>query len=318
MGFEHPNQTAHGSPDHVNDIVANPGKAGSPVTVIGLGKMGAALAAAFLKQGHPTTVWNRSAGKADELAKQGAIPAATIAEAVAASPLIVICVSDYAVMHDILDPIGEALSGRTLANLTNGTPEQGRQTAEWAAALGADYLDGGIMAIPPMISRPEALLLYSGSERAFEKHQRVWESLGTAMYLGADAGLAPLYDLALLSAMYGMFGGFFHAAAMVASERVKAADFTSLIIPWLNAMMTSLPHLAQAIDTGNHATDISSLDINHVGFVNLIEASRGQGVGLDLIAPIQALIRRGVAEGYGSDGLSRLAELLRQPAFKTP
>ena len=37
----------------------------TPVTVIGLGLMGQALAGAFLRAGHPTTVWNRSAAKAD-------------------------------------------------------------------------------------------------------------------------------------------------------------------------------------------------------------------------------------------------------------
>ena len=43
-----------------------------PVTVIGLGPMGRAMAAAFLAAGQPTTVWNRTAGKADELLARGA------------------------------------------------------------------------------------------------------------------------------------------------------------------------------------------------------------------------------------------------------
>jgi len=36
-----------------------------PVTVIGLGLMGAALARALVDAGHHTTVWNRSSVKAD-------------------------------------------------------------------------------------------------------------------------------------------------------------------------------------------------------------------------------------------------------------
>ncbi|MGG1612408.1 NAD(P)-binding domain-containing protein [Paenibacillus phoenicis] len=31
-----------------------------PVSVIGLGMMGSALAQTFLKEGHPTTIWNRT------------------------------------------------------------------------------------------------------------------------------------------------------------------------------------------------------------------------------------------------------------------
>lgn len=36
----------------------------SPVTVLGLGAMGTALATAFLTNGHPTTVWNRTRTRA--------------------------------------------------------------------------------------------------------------------------------------------------------------------------------------------------------------------------------------------------------------
>ncbi|MBP2400985.1 NAD(P)-binding domain-containing protein [Streptomyces syringium] len=51
--------------------------------------MGLALAATLLEQGHPTTVWNRTPEKADGLVVQGARRAATIADAVAASPVTV-------------------------------------------------------------------------------------------------------------------------------------------------------------------------------------------------------------------------------------
>ncbi|HWN31608.1 MAG TPA: NAD(P)-binding domain-containing protein, partial [Pseudonocardia sp.] len=62
------------------------------VTVLGLGEMGTAVAAAFLAGGHPTTVWNRSPARATALLRLGARRAATAREAVAASPLVVISV----------------------------------------------------------------------------------------------------------------------------------------------------------------------------------------------------------------------------------
>jgi hypothetical protein len=60
------------------------------------------------------------------------------------------------------------------------------------------------MAVPPMIAKPGAFLLYSGSRSAFDTHRPVLDSLGESRYLGADPGLAALHDLALLSGMYGM------------------------------------------------------------------------------------------------------------------
>lgn len=284
-----------------------------PVTVIGLGMMGSALAQALLKEGHRTTVWNRTAGKTDRLAAQGAEVASTVAEAISASPLVVICVLDYEAVNAILEQAGDILAGQVIVNLTNGTPALARQTASWAAERDVEYLDGGIMAVPQMIGSPGALVLYSGSQKAFHTYRPTLERFGAASYLGHDPGLAPLYDLALLSAMYGMFGGFFHAVAMVRSEQIQAEAFTSLVVPWLQTMTASLPRMAQAVDTDDHQTNVSSLYVNQAGFVNFIDACRELGISNELMTPIQGLINRGVEEGYGGEGLSRLVELIRKP-----
>jgi 3-hydroxyisobutyrate dehydrogenase-like beta-hydroxyacid dehydrogenase len=281
-----------------------------PVTVVGLGAMGSALAEAFLDQGYPTTVWNRSAGKADPLVARGAIRAATVADATAASGLVVVCVLDYAVFHEVFDHVDD-LSGRVLVNLTNGTPEQARQTAAWAEERGASYLDGGIMAVPPMIGGPEAVLLYSGTRNAFESHQKELGSLGTGTYLGADPGLASLYDLALLGGMYGMFAGFLHATALVGTEGARATEFVSLLAPWLHGMIEALPGLAEQIDAGNYTKDVeSNLKMQAVAYANIVEASRAQGIDVALIEPMQKLIERRIADGHGTDDISGLIELI--------
>ncbi|MFB9576400.1 NAD(P)-binding domain-containing protein, partial [Streptomyces yanii] len=59
----------------------------SAVTVIGLGPMGQAMTRTLLIAGHPVTVWNRTAGRADGVVTDGATLAATPGEAVEASDL---------------------------------------------------------------------------------------------------------------------------------------------------------------------------------------------------------------------------------------
>ena len=61
---------------------------------IGLGTMGSAMAANIVRAGFPLTVWNRTAGRAPELADLGATFATTAAEVAAASDVVVVCVSD--------------------------------------------------------------------------------------------------------------------------------------------------------------------------------------------------------------------------------
>ncbi|NED28140.1 NAD(P)-binding domain-containing protein, partial [Streptomyces anulatus] len=73
--------------------------------------------------------------------------AATAAEAVAASPLVVACLLDDASVREAL---AEAdLTGKDLVDLTTSTPAESRTRAAWANERGARFLDGGIMAVPP-------------------------------------------------------------------------------------------------------------------------------------------------------------------------
>ncbi|HUR06587.1 MAG TPA: NAD(P)-binding domain-containing protein [Nonomuraea sp.] len=277
------------------------------ISILGLGLMGQALARTLVRAGHSVTVWNRTEGKADGL---GATSVATAAEAVEASPLVIVCVLDYAAVREILGSV--QLDDRVLLNLTNGRPAEARELADWVAARGGDYLDGGIMAVPQMIGTPGALILYSGSQPAFERYEEALGALARPRYLGADAGLAPLYDLAMLTGMYGQIAGFLEAAALIASEKRPVAEFTTeLLVPWLTAMASMQPRLAADIEAGDYATDVSNLEVNKVGMVNLLRAFEEQGVKPDLLLPMKDILERRVAAGHGAQGLAGLIEELR-------
>ncbi|GAA1931955.1 hypothetical protein GCM10009837_67070 [Streptomyces durmitorensis] len=90
--------------------------------VLGLGRMGAPIASAFLNTGYPVTVWNRTAAKADALVAQGATGARTTADAVAAGSLVIASLLDHVAVRQALAPNASALRGRTLVNLANSTP----------------------------------------------------------------------------------------------------------------------------------------------------------------------------------------------------
>ncbi|MGW2206361.1 NAD(P)-dependent oxidoreductase [Streptomyces sp. NPDC001774] len=284
----------------------------APVSVLGLGMMGTALASAFLKAGHPVTVWNRSPAKTGPLVAQGALPAATAGDAVAASPLVVLCLLTNDNVDELLTALGDSAAGRTLVNLTNGTPEQARALSVRAGDLGARYIDGGIMAVPQMIATPAAYVLYSGDEVAYETHRPTLAALGGARWTGGDPGLAALYDLGLLTGMYGMFSGVMQAMALVRTENIGAEEFSELLVPWITAMVAGVPQIARDVDSGTHLTDVSSLAVNQAAFPNFIATFQAQGVSTALFEPLQVLLDRAVEEGHGADGMSRLVEMLRK------
>ncbi|MBM7784539.1 NAD(P)-dependent oxidoreductase [Tenggerimyces flavus] len=284
------------------------------ISVLGLGAMGSALAKAFLKNGYATTVWNRTEAKADALVAQGASKASTIEQAIEASDTLVLCVVTNDVVHAILDEAKDAIQGKTIVNLTNGTPNQARDLAVRATKHHAEYLDGGIMAVPPMIGTEAGYVLYSGPQPVFERLEKTLRALGGTKYVGADAGLAALYDLALLTGMYGQTIGQVQALALIRSAGVEAEGFMrDLLDPWMKAMAAFSTEFAQQVDAGNHTENVvSPLGMQAAAFHNLIDAAGEQGVSADLFKPLQSLLNEAVDQGHDNADLSVLVDLLRR------
>lgn len=287
----------------------------TPVTVLGLGRIGAAIAEIFLRNGHPTTVWNRSADKGIGLEELGATRAASPAEAIAAGRLVVVALADTEAAATLLEPVPGGLDGRTVLNVATGRPDEARDLVSAIEARDGDFLDGAILGVPQTLGTPDTLLMYSGSPTAQAEHAPTIAELGNAKYLGADAGLAGLHDMAVLAGMYGMFAGFFQAVAMVGSENFTAGEFTDgFLVPWFRSLLDMLPVLAAEIDSREYPVNFSDLAVNRAGLANILTASRKQGVATDLLDPLLRLFEAEVARGNGTASFTRAVAGLLEPA----
>ncbi|MDI2130679.1 NAD(P)-dependent oxidoreductase [Yinghuangia seranimata] len=286
------------------------------VTVVGLGVMGHALAEAFLRAGHPVTVWNRTPDKADRLVEGGARRAGSVAEAVAASPLVVVCVSDYHAAHDLFDPLdAEILAGRVLVNLTSGTSRDARETAHWAAGRGAAYLDGAIMAAPAAIGGADTAVLYSGPASTYELHEAALRTLaGGSTYVGEDHGLASLYDAAMLSLMWNLLNGFLQGVALLGTAGVGAAAYEPVASQGIGTVVGWLAGYARNLDAGVHPGDDATLSTHLGAMAHLVEESETLGLNAELPRLIQTLAQRAVRDGRGADGYTALIDQFRKPS----
>ncbi|TLW94575.1 NAD(P)-dependent oxidoreductase [Saccharomonospora piscinae] len=282
-----------------------------PVSVLGLGTMGTALATALLGAGHPVTVWNRTQTKADPVVAGGAARAADAAEAVRAGEIVLTCLLDHTSVHDVLDAHTGALAGRVLVNVTNTTPEESAELAAWTAGHGIDFLDGGIMAVPPQIGTHEAFVLYSGSRRALDTARTALAALGDVRYLGTDPGMAALQDMALLSAMYGMYGGILHAFALVRTGGVSAREFAPVLARWLGGAGGLAVPTAEQIDAADYARDVTSnVTMQAAAYDGLCDLARARGVDPLLLEPFGGLLRRRVTEGHGHEDATGVIDYL--------
>lgn len=285
----------------------------TPVSVIGLGLMGQALAGAFLNAGHPTTVWNRTSSKADQLVSQGARLAPTIGDALKAGSLTIVCVTDYPALHELLDADEVDLADTTLVNLTSGSSAQAREAARWAEQRGAHYLDGAIMAIPSAIGTADAVILHSGRQTDFEEHESTLGALGTVTYLGADHGLASLYDVAGLAMMWSVLNAWLQGTAMLRTAGVDAATYAPFARQIAAGVAEWLPGYAEQIDSGSFPAVVSALETDARAMEHLIEESEAVGVNAELPQLLKTMVDRAIAAGHGKEQYPVLIEEFGKP-----
>ena len=286
----------------------------APVTVIGLGPMGLALAETLLGHGHPTTVWNRTPEKANGLVTKGAHRAGTVAEAVSASPVTMMCLKDYETMYKVFDPASDALAGHVLVNLNSGTPKEAHAAVDWATERGVEYLDGAIMVPPPLVGHPESVFLYSGSQDVFDRSRATLASMGDPRYLGSDPSLAVLYNTALLTMMYATVNGFLHATALVGSANVPAVTFADLALNWFMPSVTDSILVEQApdLDRGNYPGDVGTMEMNLTALEHITRTCVEQGVHSDQPQLMKEIADRAIAEGYSGKNYFAVFEIFKK------
>ncbi|GAA1490699.1 NAD(P)-dependent oxidoreductase [Brachybacterium sacelli] len=274
-------------------------------TVLGLGQMGHALAAALTRSHHPTTVWNRTSGKAHDL---DVTVASTPAEAVSASPLVIVCLPDYEVVRTVLDPL--PLSGSTVVNVSGGSPEQAREIDAWAAEKGIDYIDGVIVATPEVIGSPAAALYYSGRRDAYETHRSTLAAFGeNAIHLGDDVGMASAFDASLQSMLWTSMSGVVHMFALASAENISAQDIAGSAKTMLALFPDMIDLLAEQVDAGRFPADGASIAATAAVLDHILSTLHSNGLDDGVLRAVRADLHQAIEAGHGSEGFGRLSTL---------
>lgn len=285
----------------------------SDITVIGLGSMGSALARVLVKAEHSVTVWNRSLEKMDRVIALGANGADTILGAVQASPIILVCIDNYAATRNLLgtNDVARELSGRTLIQFSTGTPKEARDSETWMKDFGGDYLDVAIMEYPERIGEADAKFLISGNKIAFENCNAVFKCLGGDLrYLGENIGSAAALDLAVLSYSLAKYVGIAHALRLCEVEGVGADRFAALFPDEDRAK-----ELAEIVHAGTYELqslyDGASIRVWEEVVQRLQTQARDTEMNCELPDFISNIFKRAVASGIGEEDLAALIKVLR-------
>jgi 3-hydroxyisobutyrate dehydrogenase-like beta-hydroxyacid dehydrogenase len=287
------------------------------ITVLGTGRMGSALARAFLRQKYSTAVWNRTASSLAPLLALGARAATAVLDAVSGSDIIIVNVNDYASGDTLLkqDGVAQALAGKLLVQFSSGSPKQAREMGAWAAKHGIRYLDGAIMATPDLIGGPQSTILYAGDADAFEQYKSELLTLGAnGVHDGTDPGLASALDSALLMVMWGALFGTLQGVAICKAERLELSAYANYLAPFLQAMSGWSLDVVKRIDEGRLSGDaetVASVDTHYGAFRCLMELCKDRNIHHVLPEAMEPVFRAALHGGHARDDFAILSRFMK-------
>jgi 3-hydroxyisobutyrate dehydrogenase-like beta-hydroxyacid dehydrogenase len=284
------------------------------VTMIGLGSMGSALSKTMLKKNYDVTIWNRDQSKTAALAAMGAKPAQDIIAAVRASPVLIICVSDYKATQQVFEAEGVSALMRehTIIQLSTGTPKQARELAIWAEQHGASCLNGDILAWPRQIGTTEATISVCGNQHTFQRFERMLCTLGTINYLGEEAGASAVLFSAVMAYLAGNWIGFCHGALICESEGYRPADFGDLIRSISPMLAEESRHMGQVIQRDKFIDPESTIRTTALDLHLLAQHADEAGINNELPAFAASIFQRAIDAGYGGEEHAAIIKVLRQ------
>jgi 3-hydroxyisobutyrate dehydrogenase-like beta-hydroxyacid dehydrogenase len=279
--------------------------------------MGVRIAELLGDAGQSVTVWNRSAARAGPLVARGIQLAASPAEALAASPVTLVILSDDDAVGSILrgDGAADALAGRILVNLGTSSPDAAKAFAADVARADGRYVDGAIQAAPSQMGQPDTPVLLSGDRAAYDAAEPLLRILaGNLVYLGEAVDAVAYMDLATLSYVYGAYAGFLHGARIAEATGIDPAIYGKLVKDISPSFGAFFQHQGGVIASGDFTVSESPMRISIAAVDRIAETSGTLGINRELPDLVNGWLERAAARGLADEELAALIKVVRGAA----
>jgi len=281
---------------------------------IGLGIMGRGMARNLLKAGFEVHVWNRTPGRMDELAAEGAVKAADPAGVASRCEIVMICVSDtpdvQAVIFGPRGIIEGAKPGALVIDLSTISPQATRGIASRLQEIGAHTIDAPVSGGSEGAAQGTLTLMVGGGAEDVERAMPFFRAIGKRITHVGDHGAGQMVKLVNQILVVG------HAMAM--SEALLFAQAGGLDLQkTLEAVSAGAagswmlsnrgPQILQRDWRPGFMIDLQQKDVRLV-----LSAADELGVPALLSSLVFHLYRTLQAEGLGSEGNHALIKALER------
>lgn len=286
------------------------------VGFIGLGIMGAPMAANLLKAGFTVTVWNRTPSRMGSLVEAGARPAASPAEVAAASEVSVSCVTNSADVQAIALGKGGVIEGANPGSVyidcSTIAPQVARTVAAELAGKGIAMLDAPVSGGDVGAKAGTLAIMVGGEAETFDRCLPVLQAMGkTIVHVGPNgAGQV----VKLCNQVAGGLNLLAAAEAVNLARRSGVDPAKMLEVVSAGAagswMLTNLGPRAVAGDYApGFMVDLMQKDLRLV-----LDAANESHTPLPGTALVSQLFQSIQAEGRGTDGTQSLVDAIAKLA----
>ncbi len=280
---------------------------------VGLGTMGAAMAANLGRAGYPLQVWNRTPAKTGPLVDIGAIEAKSPRELAAAVDIVVICVSDTPDVEAVLfgsDGIADgAHDGLLVVDCSTISPAATRDFAKRLGELGVAMIDAPVSGGSEGAMHGTLTIMVGGEAADVERGHAVLAAMGRTVPhigpIGAGQATKAVNQVIISGTYLGVAEGLVLAMkAGLDPDAVVTALSSGAAQSWVLANRSGRmveDRYPLGFKVALHRKDLAiALDL-----------AREAGVALP-VAGIAAQLENGlVANGHGDEDMSALARAIR-------
>jgi 3-hydroxyisobutyrate dehydrogenase-like beta-hydroxyacid dehydrogenase len=290
------------------------------VAVLGIGKMGRALAGRLLDEGWSVCVWNRSPRDLSDLESRGAVRLASLEDVWARAAIVITFLANDDALADVCLVDGGLLqpgaSGHVLIDMSTVSPRISSEIAAKAEAVGVGYLRSPVSGNPAVLAAGNITLLVSGPRDTFERMESLLHSIGpTVLYVGdaeqsrtlklaINAGLAVTAQIMAELIVFGENNGIARSDLLHAlGESVMGSPFVRYKTPGL-------------IDRDYSATFTTNLLIKDLELA--LDVAHDAALTLPVVELVNALTHVASNSGYGEIDFASLLPSLQLTLGKVP
>lgn len=280
------------------------------VAFLGLGTMGAPMAANLLRHGHALTVWNRSAHRAAPLVEGGARLAASPADAARDADAIVLMLADPPAVRAVLDGgagiLAALRAGSVVVDMSTVDPETARAVDVEVRARGGRFVDAPVSGTRKPAVDGKLVIMAGGDPADVERARPLFEAMGRVVRVGG-VGQGMAMKLVLNGLGAHMMTGF--AAMMVLGVAQGLAPATMLEVIGAGAFSSPLyAGKGPRIMARDFQPDFT-LALMHKDQELVLKTAAAHGYAMPTLAAIRDVLKEAIAAGLGDGDLSGVIRL---------